>query len=176
MYTGQHGRRTWRLCKWCCFSRVWFSDYILNLPGVGTRTFVDMLHGCPTTWDGKEIRWESMSASNKIWERPLPCFPKGKPTLSGLKMPVSLKLSKKEMNTKHIISTVSMLYLMTYHLGKFLIAPQTDNLTCFSLGFGNQPPSPRKIGQPRKALGIIIVSSIMVFATSCVGLLSNNQK
>lgn len=52
-----------------------------------------------------------------------------------------------------------MLYLMTYHLGKFLIAPQTDNLTCFSLGFGNQPP-PRKIGQPRKALGIITNCSL----------------
>lgn len=39
----------------------------------------------------------------------------------------------------------SMLYLMTYHLGKFLIAPQTDNLTCFSLGFGNQPPPPEKL-------------------------------
>ena len=70
-----------------------------------------------------------------------------------------------------------MLYLMTYHLGNFLIAPQTDNLTCFSLGFGNQPPQKNRPTSEslRNHHKLPLVSSIMVFATSCVGTGNNHE-
>ena len=129
------------LCKWSSFSRVWFSEYLLNLPGLGTELL--------TCYIGILLRDMVRKSDENAWvqqqdlRKTTTMFPKGQADIIAFEDAGFFKGFKK--GDEHIIGTVSMLYLMAYHLGKFLIAPQTGNLngTCFSLGFGNQHPQNR---------------------------------
>ena len=97
MYTGQHGTRTWMLCKWSSFSRVWFSEYLLNLPGLGTELL--------TCYIGILLRDMVRKSDENAWvqqqdlRKTTTMFPKGQADIIAFEDAGFFKGFKKEMNT-----------------------------------------------------------------------------